>query len=64
MPPDGKTNSKRKYQYQFKQDNLPPHLPEFQSIRRQCEYCYKEGTELKTYVKCTECAPFLKKKLL
>ena len=58
-PPDGKTGSKRKYQYQFEQGNLPPHLPEFQNIRRQCEYCYKEGIDLKTYAKCTECGIFL-----
>ena len=23
------------------------------------EYCYKEGIDLKTYVKCTECGIFL-----
>ena len=28
-PPYGKTDSKRKYQYQFEQGNLPPHLTEF-----------------------------------
>ena len=58
-PPDGKTGSKRKYQYQFEQSNLPPHLSEFQNMRRQCEYCYKEETDLKIYVKCTECGIFL-----
>ena len=47
-PLDGKTDSKRKYQYQFEQGNLPPHLPEFQNIRRRCEYYYKEGIDLKT----------------
>ena len=31
-PPDGKTGSKRMYQYQFEQGNLPSHLPEFQNI--------------------------------
>ena len=30
-PPDGKTGSKRKYQYQFEPNHLPLHLPEFQS---------------------------------
>ena len=39
-PRDDKTGSKRKYQYQFEQGILSP----------QCEYCYKEGTNLKTYV--------------
>ena len=47
-PPDGKTSSKRKHQYHFEQGILPPHLPEFQNVRRQCEYCYKEGIDLKT----------------
>ena len=50
-PTDDKTDSERKYQHQFEQGNLPPHLPEFQNIRRRCEYCYEEGTDLKTYVK-------------
>ena len=63
----GKTGSKRKYQYQFKPNHLPLHLPEFQSSRKRCEYCYKEGFERKTFVKCTECRVFLclvkKKKL-
>ena len=58
-PPDGKTSSKRKYQYQFEQASLPPHLPEFQKIWRRCDYCYKEGIDLKNYVKCTECGIFL-----
>ena len=58
-PPDGKTGSKRKNQYKFKQGNLPSHLQEFQNIRRRFEYCYKEGINLKTYVKCTECEIFL-----
>ena len=53
-PPNGKTGPKRKYQYQFEQGNLPPHLPEFQNIRRRCEYCYKEGIDLKAYFKCAE----------
>ena len=39
-PRDDKTGSKRKYQYQFEQGILSP----------QCEYCYKEGINLKTYV--------------
>ena len=50
-PPDGKTGSKRKYQYQFEPNHLPLHLPEFQSSRKRCEYCYKEGFERKTFVK-------------
>ena len=54
-PTDGKMGSKRKYQYQFEQGNLPPHLPEFRNIQRPCEYCYKEVINLKTYVKCTKC---------
>ena len=54
-PSDGKTGSKRKYQYQFEPNHLPLHLPEFQSSRKRCEYCYKEGFERKTFVKCTEC---------
>ena len=56
--PDCKTGSKkekRKYRHQFEQGNLSPHLPEFQNIRRQCEYCYKDGIEIKTYAKCIEC---------
>ena len=28
-PPDGKTGSKRKYQYRFEPNHLPLHLPEF-----------------------------------
>ena len=51
--PDGKTSLRRKYKYQFEQGNLPPHLPRFQNVRRQCEYCYEEGIDLKTYVKYT-----------
>ena len=58
-PPDGKIASKRKYQYQFEQGNLPPHLPEFQNIYGRCEYCYKEGIDLKSYVKCTKSGIFL-----
>ena len=58
-PPDGKTGSKRKYQYQFEPNHLPLHLPEFQSSRKRCEYCYKEGFERKTFAKCTECRVFL-----
>ena len=57
-PPDSKTGSKRKYQNQFKQDNLPQHFPEFQNIWSRCEYCYKERIDLKNYVKCTECGIF------
>ena len=59
VPPVGETCSKRKYQYQFEEGNLPPHLPEFQSIQRRCEYYCIERIDLKTYVKCTECAIFL-----
>ena len=58
-PPDGRTGSKRKYQYQFEQGNLLPHLPKFQNIWRRCEYFYKEGIDLKTYAKCTEFGIFL-----
>ena len=50
-PPDGKTGSKRTCLYQFEQGNLPSHLAEFQNICRRCEYCFKEGTDLKTHVK-------------
>ena len=49
-PPNGKRGSKRKDQYHFEQGNLPPHLPEIQNIQRRFEYCYKEKTDLKTYV--------------
>ena len=38
---------------------LPPDLPEFENVGRQCECCYKEGSKLKTYVKCTECGILL-----
>ena len=58
-PPDGTTGWKRKYQYQFEPNHLPLQLPEFQSSRKRCEYCYKEGFERKTFVKCTECRVFL-----
>ena len=58
-PPNGKTGSKRKYQYQFEPNHLPLHLPEFQSSRKHCKYCYKEDFERKTFVKCTECRVFL-----
>ena len=58
-PTDDKTGPKRKYQYQFEQGDLPPHLPHFQNIRRRCEYCYKDEINVKTYVKCTECGIFL-----
>ena len=34
-------------------------LPEFQNIRRRREYYYKEGIDLKAYVKYTECGIFL-----
>ena len=55
-PTDCKAGSKGMYQYQFEQSNLSPHQP----IQRQCEYCYKVGTDLKTYlIKCTECEVFL-----
>ena len=33
-PTDRKTGSKRNYQYQFEQCKLPPHLPDFQNIRK------------------------------
>ena len=55
---DGRTSSKRKHQYWFEQVNLPPHLSEFQNILSRYEYCYKEGIDLKTYVKCTEYGNF------
>lgn len=58
-PPDGKTGSKRKFQYQFQQENLPLHLPEFQDCRKRCVYCYKNGLEMKTPVRCSECGVFL-----
>lgn len=58
-PPEQKAGSKRKLQYHFEADNLPSHLPEFQHSRKRCEYCYKEGFDRKTYVRCTECAVFL-----
>ena len=58
-PPDGKTGSNKKYQYQFESNHLPLHLPEFQSSRKRCEYCYKAGFERKTFVKCMECRVFL-----
>ena len=51
-PPAWKTRSKGKYQYQFEPNHLPLHLPEFQSSRKRCEYCYKEGFERKTFDKC------------
>ena len=53
-PPDSKTGSKRKYQSLFEQGNPPPHLSEFQNIRRRFEYCYKEGIDVKKFVKWTE----------
>ena len=53
-PPDGKIGSKRKYQYLFEQGNPPPHLSEFQNIRRRFEYCYKEGIDIKIFVKWNE----------
>ena len=58
-PPDGQIGSKRKYQYEIAKSKLPLHLSEFQNIWRGCEYYYKEGINLKTYVKCTECGIFL-----
>ena len=58
-PPYDKKGSKRKYQYQLEQDNLPSNLQEFENIQWRCEYCYKERINLKTYVKCTECGIFL-----
>ena len=57
-PPDEKTGSKRKYQYQFEPNHLPLHLPEFQSSRKRCKYCYK-GFERKTFVICIKCSVFL-----
>ena len=54
-PPNEKADSKRKYQDQFQEGILPSHLPESQNILIRCKYCYKEGTNLKTYVKCAEC---------
>ena len=33
-------------------------LPEFQNIRRRREYYYKEGIDLKAYLKYTECGIF------
>ena len=50
-PPDDKTGYNKRYQYQFDQGNLPPQLPEFQ---QSFNICFKEGIDLKTYVKCTE----------
>ena len=50
VPPDDKTGSKRKYQYEIGKSKLPLHLSEFQNVWRQCEYYYKEGINLKTYV--------------
>ena len=32
-PPDDKTGSKRKYQYQFEEGNLPPHFQSFKIFR-------------------------------
>ena len=58
-PPDGKTGSRRKHQYQFEPNDLSLHLPEFQSSRKRCEYCYKEGFKWKSFVKCTEYRVFL-----
>ena len=49
----GQIRFQRKNQYQFEKGDLPLHLPEFQNIRRRCEYCYKEGIDQKTSVKCT-----------
>ena len=57
-PPETKTGSKRKYQNQFKQNNLPPHLPKSQNIWRRCEYCYQERIDPKNYVKCKKCRIF------
>ena len=57
-PADSKTGSKRKYQYQFEQGNLPPHFPEFRNIKKACKYYYKEGIDLTAYVKCTKCGIF------
>ena len=37
-PLDAKKGSKRNYQYQFEQGNLPAHLPGFQYIRGRCEH--------------------------
>ena len=56
-PLDGKTGCKSIIK--FEQGNLPAHLPEFQNIRRRCEYCYKGGIDLKTFLKCIECGILL-----
>ena len=58
-PPEHKTESKRKYQYHFEPSNLPSYLPEFQHSQKHCDYCYKEGFDRKSFVKCTECDVFL-----
>ena len=57
--PPKKDWSKRKYRYQQKPDDKPTHLPEFQPICHRCVYCYDEGINHKTFVKCTECGDFL-----
>ena len=58
-PQKQKAGSKRKRQYHFEPNNLPLHFSEFQHRRKRCEYCYKEGFDRKTFVKCTECCVFL-----
>ena len=50
---------KRKHRYQHEPDDTPTHLPEFQNNGSQCVYCYTEGFDRKTSIKCTECGVFL-----
>ena len=59
IPLEQKPGSKRKHQYHFEPNNLPSHLPKFQNSRKRCEYCYKEGSDRKTFVKWTERGLFL-----
>ena len=54
-PTKQKGGSKRKHQYHFEPNNLPPHLPQFQHSRKRCGYCYKEEFDRKTFARCTEC---------
>lgn len=57
--PENNAGSKKAQRYKHDSNEIPCHLPEFQTTRHRCSYCYAEGADRKTFVRCNQCGIFL-----
>ena len=56
--PTGHTNKRKSLEASVPAP-LPMHLLTFQSTRKRCQYCRKEGLDNKTFVSCETCGIYL-----